>query len=100
MTLIASRRSMARYPAAAWSSGSSTSKTMPGVDLAGPDPVDQVGQESPDGGGAAVQVHVGEEQLYARQRGVVGDADAADVATGSGGADGLHHRLLGCRRPR
>src|SRR5664280_156546 len=26
---------------------------------------------------------------------VVGDADVADVPTGPGGADGLHHRLLG-----
>jgi hypothetical protein len=44
------------------------------------------------------QVHVGEEQLFPGQLYVVGDADVADVATGPGGADGLHYRLLGADR--
>ena len=39
---------------------------LAGVDLPVPDPVDQVGQEPADRGGAAVQVHVGEEQLHRR----------------------------------
>ena len=42
-----------------------------------------------------MQVDVGEEQLLAGQLHVVGDPDVADVAAGPGGADGLHHRLLG-----
>jgi hypothetical protein len=42
-----------------------------------------------------MQVHVGEVQLHAFQRHVVGDADVAHVAASSGGTDGLHHRLLG-----
>src|SRR5207244_4434832 len=76
------------------SSGSVRSKTLPGVDLPVPDAVDQVGEEAADGGGAAVQVDGGEEQLVAGEVHVVTDADEADVAAGPGGADGLHHRLL------
>jgi hypothetical protein len=38
-----------------------------------------------------VQVDVAVEQFLAGQGDVVGDAD---VAAGSGGADGLHHRFL------
>ena len=68
---------------------------MPGSIVAGPDQVDQLGQEPAHRGGAAVQVHVGEEQLLAGQLDAVGDADVADVPAGAGGADGLHHRLLG-----
>jgi len=40
-------------------------------------------------------VHFGVEQCLARQRDAVGDADVANVPAGAGGADGLHHRLLG-----
>jgi hypothetical protein len=49
---------------------------------------------------AAVQVHVREEQLLAVQLHVVGDADVPDVTAGTGGADGLHHRLLGAEPAR
>src|SRR5215207_2729764 len=68
------------------------------VDLPVPDQLDQLGQEAAHGGGAAVQVHVGEEQLHAGQGDVVRDADVAEVPAGAGGADGLHHRLLGADR--
>ncbi len=42
-----------------------------------------------------MQVHTAEEQFIARQLHIVGDADIADVAAGSGGADCLHHQFLG-----
>jgi hypothetical protein len=42
-----------------------------------------------------VQVHVGEEQLHARESDLVSHPDIADMATGTRGMDGLHHRLLG-----
>jgi hypothetical protein len=42
-----------------------------------------------------VQVHAAEEQFIARQLHIVGDADIADVAAGSGGA---HHQFLGADR--
>ena len=45
-----------------------------------------------------MQVHSGEEQLLAGQRDLVGDADVADVPARAGGADRLHHRLLGAHR--
>src|SRR3954471_24512733 len=60
-----------------------------GVDGAVADELDQVGQEAADRGGTAVQVHLGEDQLVAGQRDVVGDADVADVPAGAGGPDGL-----------
>src|SRR3954447_4178041 len=65
------------------------------VDGPAGDQLDQLGQEAAHRGGAAVQVHSGEEQLVTGQGHVVGDPDVADVPTGAGGADGLHHRLLG-----
>src|SRR3954452_1024469 len=68
---------------------------LAGVDLAGPDAVDEVGQEPSYGGGAAVEVDLGEEQLVAGELDVVGDADVPDVAARAAGSDGLHHRLLG-----
>src|SRR5438105_1856914 len=68
---------------------------LAGVDLTAPDEVDQLGKEAADGCGTAVQVDVGEEQLVAGEVHVVTDADVADVPAGPGGADGLHHRLLG-----
>jgi hypothetical protein len=37
---------------------------------------------------------VGEEQLLTGQLDPVSDADVADIPAGTGGADGLHHRLL------
>ena len=58
----------------------------------------EVGQVLPDGGGAAVDVDAGHEELVAGDRDVVGDADEADVAAGAGRADGLHHGLLGADR--
>src|SRR5205807_5546997 len=64
------------------------------VDLAVPDQVDQLGQEPAHRGGTAVQVQMAEEQPIAGQLNPVGDADVADVAAGSGGADGLRHCLL------
>src|SRR5918994_3363505 len=36
---------------------------LPGVDLPVPDQIDKLGQETPDWGGTAVQVHVREEEL-------------------------------------
>jgi hypothetical protein len=36
----------------------------------------------------------GKEQLFAVELDAVRDADVAEMATGSGGTDGLHHRLL------
>lgn len=56
------------------------------------------GRNRRTGAGAAVEVDVAVEQLFAGQCDVVGDADVADVAdvaAGSGVADGLHHRLRG-----
>ncbi len=68
---------------------------LAGVDLAVPDELDEVGQVLPYGGGSAVDVDAGHEELVAGDRDVVGDADEADVAAGAGGVDGLHHGLLG-----
>jgi len=45
-----------------------------------------------------VEVYVGEEELESGQAHVVGDAHVADVAALAGGADRLHHRLLGTDR--
>jgi hypothetical protein len=42
-----------------------------------------------------VQVDVGEEHLFAGELDVMKDADVADVPAWPGGADGLHHGLLG-----
>src|SRR3954470_16656942 len=67
---------------------------LPGVDLAVPDEVDEFGQEPANGRRAAVEVRVAEEQLVAGELHVVGDADIADVAAGSGRSDRLQHRLL------
>src|SRR3954452_14421478 len=64
-------------------------------DLAAGDEVDQVGQEAPYRGGAAVEVDVGEEQRQAGQGDVVGDPHVADVPAGAGRVDRLHHRFLG-----
>jgi hypothetical protein len=64
-TLMALRSCMALYPSAAWSSGRVRSKTLPGVELAAPDAVDQVRQEAAYRCGAAVQMHLGEEQFFA-----------------------------------
>jgi hypothetical protein len=69
-----------------------------GVDLAVPNQVHELGQETAHRGRAAVQVHVAEEQLLPRQPDAVGNADVADMAPGAGGANGLHHRLLGADR--
>lgn len=68
------------------------------VDLPLPDQVDQVGQEPADRCRPAVQVHLGEEQLGAIQRDVMGDPDVADVSAGTGCPDRLCHRLLGTDR--
>src|SRR6266571_2659032 len=68
---------------------------LAGVDLAVPDEVDQLGQEAAHRRGTAVQVDVGEEQLLSGELDVVSDADVADVPARPGGANGLHHRLLG-----
>src|SRR4029453_15676448 len=57
------------------------------VDGAVPDQVDELGQEASDRGGAAVQVHAGEEQLLTGQLYAVRDADVADVPAGPGRAD-------------
>src|SRR5215207_10799635 len=57
---------------------------LAGVDAAVPDQVDQLRQEAAHRGRAAVQVHVGEEQLLSGQLDAVGDTDIADVATGTG----------------
>ncbi len=65
------------------------------IDFAFPDQLDQVGQEPPDWSGAAVQMDAGEEQVDARDRDVVVDADEAHVAAGASGADGLHGRFMG-----
>ena len=94
-TLMARRSSMALYPSAASVERQLQVEHLARLDLARPDPVHQVGQEPTDRGGAAVQVDVGEEQLHARERDLVGHPDVADMATGPGGVDGLHHRLLG-----
>jgi hypothetical protein len=42
---------------------------------------------------------VREEHLFAWELDVMSDAEVADVPAWPGGADGLHHRLLGERRP-
>src|SRR6266700_5183422 len=68
---------------------------LAGVDLAVPDEVDQLGQEAAHRCGTAVQVDVGEEHLLAGELDVMSDADVADVPAWPGGANGLHHRLLG-----
>ena len=62
---MARRSSMAVYPAAASASGELEVEHLAGVDLAVPDAVDEVGQEPAHGGGAAVEVDLGEEQLVA-----------------------------------
>src|SRR5689334_7573950 len=62
---------------------------LAGFDGPAHDQLDQLGQVLPDGGWAAVQVDVGEEQLLAGQRDVVGDADIAHMAAWAGGVDGL-----------
>src|SRR5215212_1079385 len=67
---------------------------LPGVDLPVPDQVDKLGQETPDWGGTAVQVHMREEELLPRDLHVVEHADEPDVTSCPRGADGLHHRLL------
>src|SRR3954470_11544150 len=48
------------------------------------DELDELGQETADGGGAAVEVGCGEEQLVAGKLHIVGDADVADVSAGAG----------------
>jgi hypothetical protein len=53
-----------------------------------PDQVDEFGEVLADGGGSAVQVHVGEEQLLAGQCDVVRDADVPEVAAGTSGSGG------------
>src|SRR5439155_17205081 len=68
---------------------------LAGVYLAVPDEVDQLGQEAAHRRGTAVQVDVGEEQLVAWDLDVMEDPDVSDVPARPGGADGLHHRLLG-----
>src|ERR671913_138557 len=68
---------------------------LAGVDLAVPDEQDQLGQVLRDGGGAAVDVDTGHEQLVAGDRDIVGDADEAHVTARPGGVDRLHHGLLG-----
>src|SRR4051794_27903252 len=68
---------------------------LAGIDPAGQDAVDQVGQVAAYGGGAAAQADVGEEQLLAVDLHLVRDADEADVAAGPGGAQGLLHGLGG-----
>src|SRR6478752_1936130 len=65
------------------------------VDPARKDAVDQVGQVAAYGGRAAAQADVGEEQLLPVDGDLVGDTDEADVATGSGGVQGLAHGLSG-----
>ncbi len=45
-----------------------------------------------------MQVDRSEEQLLTGQLHAVGDPDEADVPAGAGGADGLHHRLVGADR--
>ena len=67
----------------------------PRVDFAGTDQIDQFRQEATYRCRAAVKMDLGEEQLIAWELDAVGDADIAAVPTGTGGADGLHHRLLG-----
>ena len=67
---------------------------LAGVDGAVRDQVDELGQESAHGGGAAVEVGVAEEQLIAGEV-AVGDADVADVAAGADRSDGLQHRFAG-----
>src|SRR5712691_12704319 len=66
-----------------------------GVDLAVPDQAEQLGQEPAYRRGTAKHVHFGVEKLLAGQLDAVSPADVADVPAGAGGADGLHHRLLG-----
>jgi hypothetical protein len=91
--LIARRSSMARYPSAtSWRERQV--EDLAGVDFAPRDEIEQVGKEPSDRGRPAVQVDVREEQFVAEQLDVVADTDVADVSTGAGGADGLHHRLL------
>jgi hypothetical protein len=58
------------------------------VDLAGPDQVDQFGQEPVHRRWAPVQVDAGEEQLLAGNVDVVEATDEADVSTGSGRSAG------------
>src|SRR5204862_3619066 len=64
------------------------------VDLPVPDQVDQLGQEAPYRGWAAVEVGEAPEQFHAGNGDVVRDADEADVPAGAGGVERLHHRLL------
>jgi hypothetical protein len=65
------------------------------VDLTVPDQAGQLRQEPAYRRRTAEQVHLGVEQFRAGQLDTVSDADVADVPAGAGGADGLHHRLLG-----
>src|SRR3954470_24524878 len=67
---------------------------LAGVDLAVQDELDQLRQEATNGGWAAKQVHLGEEELEAVNRDAVADTDEADVSSGPRGVDRLHHRLL------
>src|SRR3954451_7554795 len=67
---------------------------LAGVDLPVPDEIDELGQEAAHWGGAAVQVHAGEEQIRAGQGDVVRHPDEADVAAGGGGLGGSAPRGL------
>src|SRR5215213_1098934 len=69
-------------------------ENLAGVDLPVPDQLDKLGQEAPDRGGTAVQVHMREEELLPRDLHLVEHADEPDVTACPRGADGLHHRLL------
>src|SRR3954465_6453773 len=60
---------------------------LAGVDCAVPDQLDQLGQELPDRGGAAVDVNARREQLVAGDGDVVGHTHESDVATGTGRVD-------------
>src|ERR671918_2794610 len=71
---------------------------LAGMDFALPDEIDELGQEAAHRRGTAVQVDVGVEHLFAGELDIVEDADVADVPARPGGADGLHHRLLGADR--
>src|SRR5712692_5494107 len=62
-----------------------------GIDLFRPDQIDELRQKVADWCGTAMKVNVREEQLLSLEFHVMRNADIADVATLSCGADRLHH---------
>src|SRR5204863_3029599 len=64
---------------------------LAGVDLAVAHQVDQLGQEAAYGGGTAVQVDMGEEQLLTLELNPMRDSNIAYVASRARGMDRLHH---------